>query len=171
MYLVPPTRDRWCSHFLGRHDLGVLEGIGYIPRQGLTAALSPFLRYGWAQEYQAAGPLHIVKERPCNGKPNNILRRINFRLYVHSHIAYVLITLPLPLCRLPSKSMWPIGVCMGRVGSGWGDFLTQSTMVGQKKIQPNPTHHINPTQPNPTHMGQVGSGWTHGFEKKKYYYY
>ena len=24
-----------------------------------------------------------------------------------------------------------------------------------KKIQPNPTHHISPTQPNPTHMGWV----------------
>ena len=48
---------------------------------------------------------------------------------------------------------------MGRVGSGWGDFLTQPTMVGQKKIQPNPTHHISPTQPNPH-----GSGWTHGLD-------
>ena len=22
-----------------------------------------------------------------------------------------------------------------------------------------PTHHISPTQPNPTHMGRVGLGW------------
>ena len=42
-------------------------------------------------------------------------------------------------------------------GLGWGDFLTQPTMVGQKKF--------NPTQPNLTHMGRVGSGWTHGFDK------
>ena len=38
---------------------------------------------------------------------------------------------------------------MGRVGSGWGDFLTQPTMMGQK----------NSTQPNPH-----GSGWTHGLD-------
>ena len=45
-----------------------------------------------------------------------------------------------------------IGVCMGQVGSSWGDFLTQPTMVGQKK---------NSTQPNPTHMGRVEPmGWT-----------
>ena len=31
-------------------------------------------------------------------------------------------------------------------GSGWG-FLTQPTMVGQKKIQPNLINHINPTRP------------------------
>ena len=29
---------------------------------------------------------------------------------------------------------WLLGVCMGRVGSGWGDFLTQPTMMGQKKF-------------------------------------
>ena len=34
-----------------------------------------------------------------------------------------------------------------------------------KKIQSNTTHHISPSQPNPTHMGQVGSGWTHGLDK------
>ena len=38
-------------------------------------------------------------------------------------------------------------MCMSRVGSGWGDFLTQPIMVGPKKIQPNPTHHIISTQP------------------------
>ena len=31
-------------------------------------------------------------------------------------------------------------------GLGWG-FLTQPTMVGQKKIQPNLINHINPTRP------------------------
>ena len=43
---------------------------------------------------------------------------------------------------------------MGWVGSGCGDFLTQPTMVGKKKIQPNPTH-----------MGRVGSVWTYVFDK------
>ena len=28
-------------------------------------------------------------------------------------------------------------------------------MVGKKKIQPNPTYHISPTRPDPTHMGRV----------------
>ena len=41
----------------------------------------------------------------------------------------------------------------GVLGLGWGDFLTQPIMVGQKKF--------NPTQPNPTHMGRVEPlGWT-----------
>ena len=55
-----------------------------------------------------------------------------------------------------------VGVCMGQVRSGWEDFLTQPTMVGQKKnsTQPNPSH-----KSNPTHIGQVGSSWTHGFDK------
>ena len=51
---------------------------------------------------------------------------------------------------------------MGRVGSGWGDFLTQPTMVGQKKFnptQPNPSHKSNPTQPNPHRSSQ-----THGLD-------
>ena len=30
-------------------------------------------------------------------------------------------------------------------------------MIGKKKF--------NPTQPNPTHMGRVGSGKTYGFDK------
>ena len=77
--------------------MGVSKGTGDIPRRGLTAALSPSSRHGWAQEYQAVGPLHVVEKGPCDGKPNNIFLRINFRLYVHSHVAYVLITLPLPL--------------------------------------------------------------------------
>ena len=38
-------------------------------------------------------------------------------------------------------------------GSGWEDFLTQPTMVGQKKF--NPTQP-NPTQPNPHGLGWVG---------------
>ena len=42
---------------------------------------------------------------------------------------------------------------MGQVGLGQGDFLTQSTMVGQKKS-------------NPTHMGRV----TRGLDKFFYYY-
>ena len=37
---------------------------------------------------------------------------------------------------------------MGRVWSGWEDFLTQPTMVSQKKF--------NPTQPNPHESGWVG---------------
>ena len=44
-------------------------------------------------------------------------------------------------------------VCMGRIGSGWEEFLTQPTMVGQKK--PNPTHHISPTQPTWVGLGRV----------------
>ena len=39
------------------------------------------------------------------------------------------------------------GVCMGRVGLDWEDFLTQPTMVGQKKF--------NPTQPTWVGLGQV----------------
>ena len=37
-----------------------------------------------------------------------------------------------------------------------------------KKIQPNLTYHISPTQSNSTHMDWVGSGWTHEFDKKKF---
>ena len=45
--------------------------------------------------------------------------------------------------------------------SGWGDFLTQPAMVGQKNLtQPNSLH-----KSNLTHMGRVGSGWTHKFDK------
>ena len=48
-------------------------------------------------------------------------------------------------------------MCIGWVGLDWGDFLTQPTMVGQKNLtQPNPSH-----KSNPTHMGWVGSNWTH----------
>ena len=44
-------------------------------------------------------------------------------------------------------------------GSGWGDF-DPTHHGGSKKIQPNPIHHISPTEPNPH-----GSGWTHVFDK------
>ena len=34
-------------------------------------------------------------------------------------------------------------------------------MVGQKKIQPNPTHHTDPTQPKWVRLGWVEPiGWT-----------
>ena len=48
------------------------------------------------------------------------------------------------------SSSW-VRVCMGRVeGIFW----------------PNPPWWVkkNSTQPNPTHMDRVGSGWTHGFD-------
>ena len=53
-----------------------------------------------------------------------------------------------------SQERKKIGVCIGRVGLGWGNFLIQSTMVGKKKIQ------FNPTQPN-----SHGLDWTHEFDK------
>ena len=49
-----------------------------------------------------------------------------------------------------------IGVCMGWVGLGWEDFLTQPTMVGQKKF--NPTQPIIEVQPNPMQPTWVGLG-------------
>ena len=49
-------------------------------------------------------------------------------------------------------------------GSGWVGlrrFFDPTHHGGLKKIQLNPTHHIGPTQPNPTHMGRVEPmGWT-----------
>ena len=45
------------------------------------------------------------------------------------------------------------------------EFFDSAHHGGSKKIQPNPMNHISPTQPNPIHMGRVGSGWTHGFDK------
>ena len=49
-------------------------------------------------------------------------------------------------------------------GSDWvglREFFDLTHYDGLKKIQPNSTHHISPTQPNPTHMGQVEPiGWT-----------
>ena len=38
-----------------------------------------------------------------------------------------------------TKKGLELGVCMGRVGLGWGDFFIQPTKVGKKKF--------NPTQP------------------------
>ena len=66
-----------------------------------------------------------------------------------------------------------LGVCMSQVGSKnplnltqpiWG-FLTQPTIVGQKKKKnsTNPIHHISPTQP--TWVGL--NSWV----GKIYYYY
>ena len=46
----------------------------------------------------------------------------------------------------------------GMCGSGWvglREFFDPTHHGGSKKIQPNPTHHISPTQPNPTYMGWV----------------
>ena len=51
--------------------------------------------------------------------------------------------------------MWEGGSIRGVHGSGLGNFFTQPTMVDKKKIQPNPTHYISPTWPDPTHMGRV----------------
>ena len=40
-----------------------------------------------------------------------------------------------------------LGVCIDRVRSGLGYFLTQPTIVGQKNsTQPNPSHKSDPTQ-------------------------
>ena len=66
-------------------------------------------------------------------------------------------------------------------GSDWvglREFFDLTYYDGLKKIQSNSTHHISPTQPNPTHMGQVEPiGWTIFFitiinklSKKKYKY-
>ena len=44
-------------------------------------------------------------------------------------------------------------------GSGWvrlRGFFDPTHHSGSKKIQPNPTHHISPTQPNPTQPTWVG---------------
>ena len=41
-------------------------------------------------------------------------------------------------------------------GSGWVElrgFFDPTHHGGTKKIKPNPTHHINPTQPNPHGLG------------------
>ena len=51
------------------------------------------------------------------------------------------------------------------------EFFNSTYRGGLQKFQPNPTHHISPTQSNPAHMGQVESGWTHGFDIFFYYYY
>ena len=47
---------------------------------------------------------------------------------------------------------------MGRIK---GIFFNPTHHDGLKKIQPNSTHHISPTKPNPTHMVRVEPvGWT-----------
>ena len=43
-------------------------------------------------------------------------------------------------------------------------FFNSTYRGGLQKFQPNSTHRISPTQSNPAHMGQVESGWTHGFD-------
>ena len=54
-----------------------------------------------------------------------------------------------------------LGVCMGRVeGIFW-----PNRPWWVKKIQPNPTQPNPSLKSNPTHMGRVGSSWTHGFDK------
>jgi len=49
-------------------------------------------------------------------------------------------------------------------GSGWVGFRGIFDLThhgGLKKIQPNPTHHISPTQPTWVRLGQVEPiGWT-----------
>ena len=74
------------------------------------------------------------------------------------NFAWRLCTDAIPTMLNINKRGIQVGVCMSRVGSDWGDFLTPPIMVGQKKF--------NPTQPNPH-----GSGWTHRFDKFYYYYY
>ena len=49
--------------------------------------------------------------------------------------------------------LFKLGVCMGRVGSGWGDIL--AWWVKKNSTQPNPTHHISPTQLTWVGLGQV----------------
>ena len=55
-------------------------------------------------------------------------------------------------------------VCIDRVRSGLKDFLTQPTMIGQKKFNPtqsSPSYKSNPTQPTWDGLGQVEPmGWT-----------
>ena len=38
---------------------------------------------------------------------------------------------------------------------GLREFFDLTHYDGFKKIQPNSTHYVSPTQPNPTHMGRV----------------
>ena len=68
--------------------------------------------------------------------------------------------------------MLPAGVDdRGVHESGWvglRGFFDPNRHGGSKKIQPNPTYYISPTQPNPTHMGQVEHI---GLIKFYYYYY
>ena len=57
-----------------------------------------------------------------------------------------------------------LGVCMGRV-----EIFYPTHHGGSKNIQPNPIHHINPTQPTWVGLGWVKPiGWTIFFF---YYYY
>ena len=53
---------------------------------------------------------------------------------------------------------------MGRIRSDLEDFLTQPTMIGQKKFNPtqsSPSYKSNPTQPTWDGLGQVEPmGWT-----------
>ena len=52
----------------------------------------------------------------------------------------------------------PIPEGRGVHGLGWvglRGFFDPTHHGGSKKIQPNQTHHISPTQPNPNHMGRV----------------
>ena len=51
----------------------------------------------------------------------------------------------------------PLG--RGVYGLGWVElrrFFDPTHHGGLKKIQPNLTYHISPTQPNPTYMSWVG---------------
>ena len=56
-------------------------------------------------------------------------------------------------------------------GSDWvelREFFDPTHYGGSKKIQPNPTHHISPTQPTWVGLGRVEfMGWIIFF----YYYY
>ena len=69
-----------------------------------------------------------------------------------------------------SQAMWGKDHASGHE-SDWAilrGFFTQLIMVGQKKIQLNPTQHISSIQPNLTYMGRVKSmNLTNFF----YYYY
>ena len=85
---------------------------------------------------------------------------------LHEH--FVIIN-TIVLTRDSKSSSIKLGVCMGRVGSGCGDFLTQPTMVGQKK--PNPTQPITLVQPNPTQPTWVGLGRVEPMGLKFFFYY
>jgi len=63
------------------------------------------------------------------------------------------------------------GKCVHELGRvGLKGFFNPTHYGGLKKIQPNPTHHKGTTQPNPTHIDRVGSGWTHRLDSYLFIY-
>ena len=64
------------------------------------------LQHGRAPNYEATGPLHVIEEGSRYGK-TKILPCSGSLFYAHLFVIYVLMILPLLLCRSPNKSSWP----------------------------------------------------------------